>query len=362
MKYPTLPDYNSVLREIDALATLKAEYGASALEEPLLETRSVLCQLRDRMAQIPVDPRQLEKEPDDLEPIRELRPSGPRKIWRAFEPDHYRDRLEGALLARSAGCTLGAIVEGWTVEDMEEWASEIGDDFPPCDYWTKAREPHRIRYGVNNCESYTRHSMDGVPVDDDLVYTQLGLLVLEKHGSAFTTEQIGRMWDEYLNWVWTDMKWSLERFRTGVAAHAAADGNPWQQMICAFIRCDPYGYAAAGWPELAAELSHRDGMMSHRRNGLYGGMFFAAAISAAFTVDDPVEAIRIGLSEIPRECRLAEEIAWALTAGSACRDYRDARAIVDERFAGMAKQHTINNACLVVLGIMVTIQLLPGQC
>jgi ADP-ribosylglycohydrolase len=195
--------------------------------------------------------------------------------------------------------------------------------------------------------------MNGVPVDDDLIYTQLGLLLFEKHGLGFTTEDVARMWDEYLYWVWIDMQWPLERFRKGVCAEKAADGNPWQQMICAFIRCDPYAYVAPGWPQKAAEFSYRDGLLSHRRNGLYGGMFFAAAIAAAFAVDDPVEAIRIGLTEIPRECRLAQEIRWALDVGRNFRNYRDARRAVDEKMKGMHPVHTINNACLVVLGLMI---------
>ena len=82
-------------------------------------------------------------------------------------------------------------------------------------------------------------------------------------------------------------------------------------------------------------------------------MFFAAAISAAFAVADPVEALRIGLTEIPRDCRLAQEVRWALKVGQDIADYRHARRAVDERFEGMHPVHTINNACLVVFGLMI---------
>jgi len=299
MKYPAIPDFRSTIEEIEETIRLKVEYGAEDLSPLLAEGQSTLNQLRDRIANMPVDTVQEEKEPNDLLSIKALRPLGPRKIWTEFDPNVYRERLAGSLLARSAGCTLGAIVEGWTVQRMEEWATEIGDSFPPTDYWTEAGAPHRKRYGVSKCNAYTRDRMDGVPVDDDLIYTQLGLLLFEEYGVSFTAKHVGRLWNEYLNWVWKDMKWPLMRFKAGIPARSAADGNPWQQMICAFIRCDPYGYVAAGWPELAADLSYRDGLMSHRRNGLYGGMFFAATIAAAFTVQHPIDAVRIGLSEIP---------------------------------------------------------------
>ena len=99
-------------------------------------------------------------------------------------------------------------------------------------------------------------------------------------------------------------------------------------------------------------MAWRDSTMSHRRSGLYGGMLFAAAESAAYAVDDPLEAVRIGLSEIPKDCDLARYVRDALNAKD-IRNYREARAWVDERFEGMHIAHTINNACLVVFGLKI---------
>ena len=82
--------------------------------------------------------------------------------------------------------------------------------------------------------------------------------------------------------------------------------NPNLQNIAAWTRADSFGYALPGWPEKAAELAWRDASANHRRNGVYGSMFMAATISAAFAVDDPMEAVRIGLSEIPKDCLFAE--------------------------------------------------------
>jgi ADP-ribosylglycohydrolase len=81
-------------------------------------------------------------------------------------------------------------------------------------------------------------------------------------------------------------------------------------------------------------------------------MFFSAAIAAAFAVDDPVEALKIALTEIPKDCRLARDVRWAFRAGPRLADWRAARAAVDKRFAGMSSVHTNNNACLTVFGVM----------
>lgn len=106
-------------------------------------------------------------------------------------------------------------------------------------------------------------------------------------------------------------------------------------------------------PEKAAELAYRDAYVSHRRNGIYGEMFFSAAQSAAFAVDHPVEAIRIGLTEIPGECSLYQDVQWALNAGKDIKNYKQAREAVNEHFKGMSGVHTNNNACLTIFGLMI---------
>lgn len=81
-------------------------------------------------------------------------------------------------------------------------------------------------------------------------------------------------------------------------------------------------------------------------------MFFAAAQAAAFCVDSPIEAIQIGLTEIPADCALAKDVAWALDAGKDIHNYKEARGLVDSRFQNMSAAHTNNNACLTIFGLM----------
>jgi ADP-ribosylglycohydrolase len=253
-----------------------------------------------------------------------------------------------------AGCTLGAPVELWPPDKMEALARENGERFPPTDYWKRVPEPKRLRYGFNRIEEYTRAGLRGVPVDDDVIYTLLGLLILEEHGPAFTTADVGRSWLKHLPMACTAEDVALRNLKRGLpASRAAAVNNPFCEWIGADIRSDPWGYAAPGWPERAAEMAWRDAYLSHRRQGIYGEMFFSAAIAAAFAVDCPVEALRVGLTEIPRDCALAQAVRWALRVAPRIRNHRDARAAVDRRFAGMHCVHTVNNACLTVFGITI---------
>jgi len=354
MSSPRVPDYRSLAESLALHAALKVEHGAKGIRPVLADAEAALRTALAKVKALPVDPGLRSREPDGLAAIRRLRPRGPRVLWTDFDEERYRDKLAGALLARMAGCTLGAIVEGWSVERMKAWAKAIGDPFPPVGYWSRAWAPHEKRYQASECRAYTRTGLDGVPVDDDVAYTLLGLLIAEEHGLGFATDDVGRAWLKYLPYACTAEEMALKNLKRGIPARRAAEReNPYVQWIGADIRADPWAYLAPGLPERAADMAYRDAYLSHRRNGIYGEMYFAAAQAAAFAVDDPVEALRIGLTEIPRECTLARDVRWALRAGRGLRGYADARAAVDARFEGMHPVHTNNNACLTIFGLMI---------
>ncbi len=354
MNYPRLPDFKKLSDELVFQAQLKAEYGARGIA-PLLAAaeKSLRLALRE-LKRLPVSQELRRREPNELAAIRARRPAGPRQLWCEVDLDTYRDRLAGALLGRLAGCTLGAPVELWPVDKMKALAAENGQPFPPTDYWTRVPEPKSLRYNSCRREAYTRDGLAGVPVDDDIVYTLLGLLILEDFGPEFTVDDVGRAWLKYLPYACTAEEVALKNLKRGMpAARAGALDNPYCEWIGADIRADAWGYAAPGQPEQAAAMAYRDAFLSHRRQGIYGEMFFAAAIAAAFAVDDPVDALRLGLTEIPRDCALAKAIRWALRVAPEIHDYAQARAAIDERFQGMHPVHTINNACLTVWGITI---------
>ncbi len=340
-------------RVINAYAQQKEEFGATGVAEKVAEIEALLKEKVAELDALPNDAALAQAEPDDLPTILSLRPPGQRRMWSSL-PEDFGDRLEGAWLGRCAGCTLGSIVEGWTVERMEDWAAYLGDEYPLVDYWSQAEQPHNRKYQTSLREDFTTAKMDGVPTDDDLNYTLLGLMILEEYGLDFSTDQLGEAWVKYLPFAFTAEGIALENLRKGLPPMQAAElDNPFLNWIGADIRSDPWGYAAPGWPEKAAEFAYRDAYVSHRRNGIYAAMFFSAAISAAFAVDNAVEALRIGLEEIPADCLLARETRWALDEAPNIRNYRDAAAAVAERYTIMGGAHAINNTVLTVWGLTV---------
>jgi len=354
MGYPTYPNFNDKFETIKCFSELMHEYGATGIQEIIdkltAETDGALAKIKA----LAIDKELEAKEPNCLKEIQAMRADGPRKLWKSFDVDTYREKLRGAFYARAAGCTLGSIVEFWDVKRMEDWAAYIGDQFPPVDYWSSISSPNNLRYGKSPCETYTRGKMDGVPVDDDIAYTLLGLLIAEDHGVDFTVDDVGKAWLKYLPYACTAEHVALENLKKGIAPkEAALTDNPYVQWIGADIRSDPFAYMAPAYPEFAAKMAYHDAYISHRRNGIYGEMFFAAAQSAAFAVDNAIDAIKIGLTEIPKSCALYTDVLWALEAGKSVHNYKDARAAMEEHFKGMSGVHTNNNAALTIFGLMI---------
>jgi hypothetical protein len=273
---PYFPELRDLLNDACNWADLRHEQGINitpTIKQLRKELRRALATLRKTEPQ----GKGIQREPNDLQSIRLLRPSGPRRLWSTLRRTGLHDSMKGAWLGRAIGCTLGAPVEGWSIDAMARLARRCKMDFPPTDYWTDHPSPESLRYDKSAVRDYLKGHIAAVPVDDDLTYTLLGLLILEEFGPDFTTEHVAQAWVKYLPMACTAEDIALRNLKAGAPASKAADkNNPFQQWIGADIRSDPWGYAAPGWPEKAAELAYRDAYLSHRQNGIYGAMFFAA--------------------------------------------------------------------------------------
>lgn len=293
-----------------------------------------------------------DREPNAYEEILAACPAGSKKYWNAI-PDDYQSMVLSSLKARIAGCNLGAIVEGWSLEKMENYAKEIGVPYPMTNYWPSSPDPEEPRYILGRNRQYTAPEMKYSPVDDDTTYTILGLIIAEEAKNfPFTLQDVADAWLKYLPMACTAEKVTLDNLKAGAAPEKAAEiNNPYDEWIGADIRCDGFAYMAPGNPRLAAKLAYTDAYISHRKNGIYGEMYFAAVISSAFALKDPKAALEAGLLEIPENCDLAEAVRWALSLYGKVKDYREAAKLVDERFPNMSPVHTINNACLTIFAL-----------
>ena len=291
-------------------------------------------------------------EPSTLAAIRAQRPDGPRHLDVKLSDDDLLDRIHGAWLGRAAGCTLGKPVEGWSKANIDSYLS-FNRALPLDDYLPYSEDhPDGL---VPRSPECTRGRIEAMERDDDMDYPILGLLLLEQKGLDFTSRRMANTWLSYLPYqlVYTAENAAYRNFVNGMwPPESATWRNPFREWIGAQIHADIFGYVTPGWPEKAAELAWRDARISHVKNGIYGEMFVAAMLSAALVADDIERIIEVGLSEIPATCRLAEAVrhtaAW-------CREESDWAVVwsrIKERYGHYNGVHTINNAALVVMGLL----------
>lgn len=293
------------------------------------------------------------REPSDLEGIRRLRPAAPALARRALGEEELADRVLGAWLGRCAGCLTGKPVEGWTRAEIRH-ALEAARAYPLDGYFPFVEFPPRPWHRATE-PRWFRGAVAGMVRDDDLDYTILGLHLLESKGRDFTTEDVGELWLRNLPYllVYTAERVAYRNLVLGLRPPATATHrNPYREWIGAQIRADIFGYVCPGNPLGAADLAYRDAALSHCRNGIYGEMLGAAMVAAAFATDDPALIIASGLAAIPAECRLARAVRQVQAWWAASRDWERVLDQIEAACGAYHWVHTINNACLVVLGLL----------
>jgi ADP-ribosylglycohydrolase len=271
-------------------------------------------------------------EPDDLDEIRRDWPSGPS----TYDIDDASDRVRAAFTARVCGCMLGKPFEIFVSLDEIRAALEPAGEWPLRDYPSETA----LR-GLPTLQGQWRElHRDGithVAEDDDINYTILAMLLLESHGLGFTHDAMRTQWLYNLPVLVTFGPERTRLMRSGLASITGADPelarllNPGAELCGALIRADAYGYACMGRPDVAAELAHRDASFTHRRTGVYGAMFVAAAIAVAAAMDDPLDIVRTALDYVPQRSRFAERVREALAIVERADDWIDAHRGVRER-------------------------------
>ncbi|MCX6381090.1 MAG: ADP-ribosylglycohydrolase family protein [Armatimonadetes bacterium] len=182
--------------------------------------------------------------------------------------------------------------------------------------------------------------------------------MFKRYGTHFTPTDVANFWlsDIPITHTCTAERVAYRNFCLLIPPPASASfRNPYREWIGAQIRADFFGYAAPGNPELAAEFAWRDASISHIKNGIYGEMWAAAMIAAAFVTDDIPTIIQAGLGQIPEKSRLTDAIESILEWHELEIDfdttvYRIHELWNEERAHDWC--HTISNAMIVATGLL----------
>ncbi len=353
-----------------AVEALRPTWHAAGEDETAL--RAVQRQLQA----LPITPDYPFAEPSELDAIRVRRPSAPRQLHCSLSDTQLYDRLYGAWLGRCCGCALGKPVEGFmgprhglsSRDRIKTYLTALGPDEYPLRHYFPQHSPASAQTGACGCPASTREHIAFMETDDDLRYTVLGQIILRERGLGFTSDDVARAWLDHLPFhllCTAEMQayaslvqryGHLRRPHTIDWNWVATHDNPYREWIGADIRVDSWGYAAPGQTQLAAELAWRDARISHVKNGIYGAMFVAAMIAAAFALEEPRAVIEAGLAEIPSTCRLTSEMRQVIAiCDGHQRDFARFEAVFDEIYQLLGHYHPVhtnNNAALVVAALL----------
>jgi ADP-ribosylglycohydrolase len=323
--------------------------GASPGSAPAA-LRGLALELLDELAEL-ARPLAAE-EPEELDAI--LAEADPARL----DPPHgdVADRIAGAWLGRAVGCVLGKPVEGLPREGIREIADATGN-WPVVGWFTAEGLPASVseRWPWNRASRPTSlaENIEGVPEDDDLNFTMLGVALLERHGTAFDSLEVAKLWLDYLpaGRIFTAERVALRNLLEAYLPPATAmRRNPFREWIGARLRVDAYGWAAAGDPVAAARMAWADARVSHTANGVYAAMFMAAAHAASLSAPSAAACADAGLSVVPARSRLAEALRTARDLAGRLEWER----LVDElerRYGGYHWVHAINNTALVAAAL-----------
>jgi ADP-ribosylglycohydrolase len=246
-------------------------------------------------------------------------------------------------------------VENWPHRDVRRYA-ELTGAWPIADYLPAADpEPAGLPALHPSWRTSTRGRIAGMPRDDDLDYTILALRLVETHGPAFSAEDVGRAWLELLPFhrVYTAERAAYRNLVLGVRPPETASlVNAYREWIGAQIRADLFGYVSPGDPQRAAELAFRDASVSHVANGIYGAMWAAALVAAAFAETTTAAALRSALAVVPARSRLAEALREVVALHAGGTGWEAARDVLEERHGALGPVHTINNAAVVAAALL----------
>jgi ADP-ribosylglycohydrolase len=322
--------------------------GLDARLADLSESYDELLAFASELSRLPMRADWPYVEPSDLAGIRaESDPSRPTAPVADVDLDRVARHVEAAFLGSVCGCVLGKPLEvNPTLEELRAAFEPLGE-WPIRDYVPEAAID-RLGRRHHSWEQTVRERIAYVASDDDINYTVLGTLLLERHGSGFTREDLRFLWARNIAPMWsfgperkilTDLT-AASLFGREQQDDATFDSwvttlNPMDEFCGAQIRADAYGYACPGDPEKASELAYRDASFTHRRTGIYATMFTAAAVAVALCPpsDDPTDVFEQALRYVPRRSRFHHIVADSLQQARQASDWVDGYRRIHGKYA-----------------------------
>ncbi len=212
-------------------------------------------------------------------------------------PEDSIERIYAGLLGKAIGVRHGSNVEMWTAEKIASAYGEVeGYLF---DFRNFAADDD------TNGPLFFVRALEDFPFDGELDPRAVALTLRNyapyEHGFFWwggygnSTEHTG--YHNLKNGILPPRSGSVEQNGATVA-----------EQIGGQIFIDCWGLVAPGDPARAARYARAAACVMHGGNGVYGGMFVAACIAAAFVEKEVARVIAAGLAVIPQDCAYAKMV------------------------------------------------------
>lgn len=262
-------------------------------------------------------------------------------------PQDYDERVYAGWLGKCIGVRFGAPLENWTYEE--------------------------IRNNLGELKTYLREDAGKIfKPDDDTALPMILIRALEDYGATpdISAKAMGETWLNYLGDEQGTLWWggygistehtAYRNMQAGIpapmAGSIAMNGTTIAEQIGGQIFSDIWGLVAPNQVELAADLAEKAASVSHDGNGMYGGRFIAAMVSAAFSESDPLKLLQIGLEQVPEDSDYTRVIQAMITFHSQNPDdwhagYAHLKANFGyDKYGGIV--HIIPNAGVIALAML----------
>lgn len=297
-------------------------------------------------------------EPDDYDSI--IADAAPVPALEPLSDAEYAERIKGAWFGRCAAVILGKPFEMHIDHNYIRKYLESVDAYPLEDWVPGYSE--KLGVTLRNPAS-TRGNVHYAEPDDDIHYTILGLMLVEKHGLNFSKYDVGKNILDNIpyNWLWSCTKQAYYHMVNMTADRPVEEQvaeyplklNPWREGINAAIRADFWGYISPGDPRRAAKIAHKEVTFNTTKNGTYSSMFVAGCLAAALSKNPTVETIiQGGLSVIPKQSRLAAITAEVQDWYAQDGDWLPVCDRIYKKYGHLPFLAALHNMAFVVLGLV----------
>lgn len=235
----------------------------------------------------------------------------------------YRDKVLGCWTGKNIGGTIGAPFEG--------------------------------RRETNNVTFYTQDLKGNPEPNDDLDLQLIWLLAAEEKGIYNLNERIlGEYWLTYITGPWNEYGVCKSNMCNGLLPplSGSCNNDVWKYSNGAWIRSEVWACIFPGSPQEAAMFAYYDSCCDHCGEGIYAELFTATLESAAFVIDDVRELIKIGLSMIPADSRIARAVKLACEHYDKGTDFLAAREALVKDSEDLGWFQAPANIGYVVIGLL----------